>query len=206
MNSNWNKILCLSPHTDDGELGCGGTIAKLLKENKEVYYVGFAYPIGCPRGTLKSETREAMRVFGLPKDNLILLNYPTRHFPQHRQKILDEMVELNRKLKPDLIFLPSTYDTHQDHQVISQEGFRAFKKASILGYEEPWNNLNFSTEVFSVLSENDIQKKIKALACYKSQSARPFISADFVNSLAKTRGIQVGTQYAEAFMTLRILI
>jgi len=207
----FRKILILAPHTDDGELGCGGTIAKFIEEKKQVFYIAFSsaeksVPKGLPKDTPKKEVRKAIKVLGLKKENLILFNYEARNFLQYRQEILEDMVKLNQKIRPDLVLLPSTYDTHQDHQVISQEGFRAFKMVSLLGYELPWNNLTFSTEGFIILKEKDIQKKIKALSCYKSQSAKFYISGDFINSLAKTRGVQIGTQYAEAFEVIRWII
>jgi len=214
--NNFKKILVLAPHTDDGELGCGGAISKFIEEKKQVFYVAFSsaeksVPQGLPRDILKKEVKNAMKVLGLPAKNLILFTYEVRNFPLHRQEILEDMFKLNKKIKPDLVLLPSTYDTHQDHQVVSQEGFRAFKGVSILGFELPWNNLTFGSEGFIPLERNHILKKIKALKCYKSQLKRTVVgkirmSEDFVKSLAKTRGIQIGVKYAEAFEVIRWII
>ncbi len=126
-------ILVLAPHTDDGEFGCGGSIAKWIYEGKIVYYVAFSsaeksVPQGMPKDILKKEVRKAVSILNIPKDNLILLDYPVREFLVYRQQILEDMIRLRNDLNPDLVLLPSTADTHQDHQVISQEGFRAFKK------------------------------------------------------------------------------
>jgi LmbE family N-acetylglucosaminyl deacetylase len=211
MFNSFKKILVLAPHTDDGELGCGGAIAKFVERGKQVFYLAFSsaeksVPKGFPKDILEKEVRKAIKVLGLPEKNLILLNYGARDFPKYRQEILEDLVKLNKKIKPDLVFLPSTHDTHQDHQVISQEGFRAFKKVSLLGYELPWNNLTFVTEGFMVLKKKHLLKKIKALSCYKSQSGKFYMSGDFMKSLAKTRGVQLGTQYAEAFEVIRWVI
>jgi len=210
MINNFKKILVLAPHTGDGELGCGGTIAKLIEEKKQVFYVAFSsaeksVPKDLPKDILKKEVKKAMRILGLSERNLILFNYEVRNFPKYRQEILEDMIKLNEKIKPDLVLLPSTHDIHQDHQVVSQEGFRAFKsmKISILGYELPWNNLTFNTEAFAVLKEKHIRKKIRALSCYKSQSGRFYMSKDFMKSLAKIRGAQVNTRYAETFEVIR---
>ena len=134
------------------------------------------------------------------------MNYTVRDFPSHRQQILEDMVRLKKELNPDLVLLPSTDDTHQDHQTVSHEGFRAFKSLSIIGYEMPYNNLNFSTHLFVALGENNIGKKIESLDCYKSQSNRTYAKADFVTSLARVRGTQIGIQYAEAFEVIRWVI
>jgi len=164
MINNFKKILVLAPHTDDGELGCGGTIAKFIEEKKQVFYIAFSsaeksVPQGLPKDILKKEVRKATKILGLPSKNLILLNYEVREFPKYRQEILDELLKLNNEIKPNLILLPSTQDIHQDHQVILQEGRRAFKKTSLLGYELPWNNYTFGTEAFVVLKESQISKK-----------------------------------------------
>jgi LmbE family N-acetylglucosaminyl deacetylase len=159
-----------------------------------------------PKDILKKEVRKATSVLGIPPRNLILFDYPVREFPLHRQDILEELVRLEKDIKPELIFLPSPNDTHQDHLVIAHEGFRAFKRASLLGYEIPWNNLTFNTNAFVFLEDKDLQKKIDALKCYKSQLDRFYASEDSVRSLARTRGTQIGTTYAEVFEVIRWII
>jgi len=207
----FKKILILSPHTDDGELGCGGTIAKFIEFGCEVFYVAFSsaeksVPEGMPIDILKKEVKEATAVLGIPEKNLILFNFEVRNFSSVRQSILELMIKLKRDINPDIIFLPSTCDTHQDHRTISEEGFRAFKTITMIGYELPWNNLSFTTSCFITLEEKYLQKKIEALRCYKSQSFREYVSEEFIRSLAKTRGIQIGTKYAEAFEVIRCVI
>jgi len=207
----FSRILVLAPHTDDGEFGCGGAIVRFIEEKKEVFYVAFSaaeesVPPGIPKDILKSEVREATKILGIPSNNLILFNYRVRNFPAHRQEILENMVQLENKLKPEIVLLPSTLDTHQDHQVISQEGFRAFKKNSIIGYEIPWNNLTFTTNMFISLEKKYIRRKIEALKCYKSQSSRIYAGEEFIWNLAKVRGSQIGVEYAEVFEVIRWVI
>lgn len=212
MLHNFKKVLVLAPHTDDGEFGCGGTIAKLIKGKTQVFYVAFSsaeksIPRNLPKDTLKKELVCALKILDLPLKNLTLFSYEVRDFPQHRQAILESMVKLNKNLKPDLVLLPSTHDTHQDHQTINQEGFRAFKTCSMLGYEIPWNNLTFDTNSFVLLEPEHLEKKIQAIACYQSQSKRVGASSEFIKSLAITRGRQIGTNgYAEAFEIIRWII
>ena len=87
---------------------------------------------------------------------------------------MQDLIGLEKKIKPDLVFIPSLSDIHQDHQTISREGLRAFKFSSILGYEMPWNNLSFESNAFVFLKEDNILDKICALKEYKSQSERPY--------------------------------
>ena len=211
MRQELNSILVLAPHTDDGEFGCGGTIVKFIEKGSNVYYVAFStakrsLPNHLPKDTLEKEVRKAVDVLGIKKENLILFDYDVRTFPQFRQEILEDMIKLKFAIKPDIVFLPSTFDTHQDHNVVSQEGFRAFKNTSMLGYEIPWNNLKFTNNCFSFLKKRHISKKVDALKEYKSQLSRNYASEEFVRSLAKTRGVQAGKEFAEAFEVIRWLI
>lgn len=202
------RILVLAPHTDDGELGCGGTIARFIEEGRDVYYVAFStartsVTPDFPDNILETEVRAATEILGIPEENLILFDYPVRRFPEHRQSILENLIKLREEIKFDLIFVPSLNDIHQDHQVIAQEGLRAFKRHTILGYEEPWNNITFETRNFIPLEERHVEKKIEALRCYKSQMHRKYLDEAFIWSLARTRGTQIEGGYAEAFEVLR---
>ena len=97
-------------------------------------------------------------------------------------------------------------DINQDHSKIAEEGLRAFKNTTILGYELIWNNLHFDTTSFVKLDKKHIQAKSDALKEYKSQGIRDYMSEEFIFSLAKTRGVQIGTQYAESFEVIRLVI
>jgi len=205
------RVLILSPHTDDGEFSCGASVAKFIEQNVEVFYVAFSaaedsVPKEFPSDILRKEVMDAMSVFTIRESNVIILDYRVRTFPQYRQELLDDMIKIGNDINPDLIFLPSSTDTHQDHQTISNEGFRAFKRKTILGYELPWNNLDFRTSGFINVEERHLQTKIQALKCYKSQAFRNYTSEEFVKGLALTRGTQIGTRYAEAFEVIRLLI
>ena len=208
---NKERILILAPHTDDGEFGCGGSIARFIGEGKLLYYVAFStaeesVPEPWPKDILKTEVKEATKRLGIPQSQLIIFNFKVRELSYHRQEILEEMVKLKREICPNLVFLPSSSDVHQDHSTISIEGIRAFKNTSILGYEVPWNNIEFKTEAFIILAEEDISKKIHALDAYHSQKGRNYAIEEFIRSLARTRGVQIGSRYAEAFEVIRWVI
>ena len=206
-----STVLVLAPHTDDGEFGCGGTIARYVKQGVRVVYVAFSAAEQSvlphlPRDILRTEVRKATEALGVADQDCLVLDFEVRRFTELRQQILDKMIELNRCYQPDIVFLPSANDTHQDHQTIAQEGFRAFKRTTMLGYEVPWNNLDFRTSCFVELSEEQLNTKINAIAMYESQNHRDYASPEFVRSLALTRGVQIGTRYAEAFEVVRWVI
>jgi len=208
MTDDFNRILVLAPHTDDGEFGCGGSIARFIEEGKEVYYIAFStaedsVPDGFPKNILEIEVREATKILGINPNNLIIYKFQVRKLNYVRQEILEELVSLKSKINPDLVFIPSPNDLHQDHYTVAMEGMRAFKQVSILGYELPWNNITFHTQAFINLEEQHITKKIEALKAYKSQQNRYYANEDFIRSLAITRGTQISAKYAEAFEVIR---
>ena len=209
--NNINKILILAPHTDDGEFGCGASIAKFIREGKEVYYAAFSLAEESispqyPKNILEDEVKAATKELGIPEDHLLIYRYRVRHFAYHRQEILEDLVKLNSQIKPDLVFMPTLQDIHQDHSTIAEEGLRAFKKTTILCYELPWNNLNFTTSCFISFTEEDLKIKLTALDCYNSQKERSYASERFIRSLAITRGTQIGEELSEAFEVLRWVI
>lgn len=205
------NILILGPHTDDGEFGCGGTIAKFIEEKKNVYYATFScaeesVPKGLPKDILLKEVRASSKILGIKDDNLLIYRYPVRKFAHFRQEILDDLVKLNREIKPDLVLMPSDYDLHQDHYTIAMEGLRAFKFTSILGYEMPWNNIRFTTNSFVHLAKRHVNIKLESVKCYRSQTGRKYANEEFIKGLAKTRGVQIGVDFAEAFTVQRWII
>ena len=204
----FKKVLVLAPHTDDGELGAGGFIAKLIDEGSEVFYVAFStaaesVPEGFPNDILKTEVKAATKVLGIKEENLIIFDYQVRKLNYVRQEILEELIRLKRRIDFDLILIPSINDIHQDHSTIANEGIRAFKTKSIFSYELIWNNLSFNTQSYVKLEEKHVNKKIEALKEYKSQGFRDYLSEKFIRSLAISRGVQFGVEYAETFEVVR---
>jgi len=203
------KVLVISPHTDDGELGCGGAIAKFIEEGHEVTYAALScceksIPPPFPKDILSREVKAATGVLGISSP--ILYSFEVREFPRLRQEILDALIRLRNKIQPDIVFTPSRSDTHQDHKTTVEETMRAFKKCTLLGYEQPWNNITFNTLAFIPLTENQVQKKIDALSCYETQRNRTYLNPEFIRGLALTRGTPIEEKYAEAFEVIKWVI
>lgn len=208
---NKKKVLVLAPHTDDGEFGCGGTIAKFTKSGHEVFYVAFStceksLPAGSPEDILKRELMKATKVLGIKDDHVIILRYTVRDFPRYRQEILEDMVRFSLDISPSIVLIPSINDIHQDHHTIASEAMRAFKKTSILGYELQWNNYVFRNQVFIVLEEQHVEKKILATKCYESQKSKGYFNDDYIRGIMRAHGVQIGVKYAEVFETERWII
>lgn len=208
--NNPSRILVLAPHTDDGELGAGASLAGFAGKGSDVFYAAFSLcrkslPEGLAPDTLEKECRIATALLGIPAANLIFFDFEVRTFDNQRQEILEEIVTLNKSINPDLVFIPSSSDTHQDHQLIHTESLRAFKNCSVLGYELPWNHSHFRSTYFIPVAEKILEKKIMAVEAYRSQSHRNYMKADFIRSLAKVRGVQCGQEFAEAFEVYKMI-
>lgn len=204
------KILVLAPHTDDGELGCGGTIARLLEEKKEIYYIAFStcresVSKRFPNNILEKELLAATGILGIRQENVMVLDFPVREFATYRQKILDEMIRIGKEIEPSIILAPSKHDIHQDHHVIAEEAMRAFKKKTLFAYEVPWNNFTFNNQIYVKLQQRHIDRKVKAISCYESQKGRDYVSMDFTYGQARLHGVQIGQEYAEIFEAVRYI-
>jgi LmbE family N-acetylglucosaminyl deacetylase len=206
----WKRALVLAPHTDDGEFGCGGTMARLVEAGVEVRYVAFSIatkslPDGFPPDTLAREVRAATAEMGIPESLLTLHDLEVRTFPERRQDVLEILIGLWEEWPPDAVLMPSLRDIHQDHQVVAAEGLRAFKRTTVLGYEIPWNNFNFDHQAYVGLERRHVERKVAALACYESQQHRNYANPEYVWNLARTHGINVNREYAEVFEVYRVV-
>ena len=198
----YKKILALAPHTDDIELGCGGLLSK-YKDTAQIDVIGFTAAQSLSKGDPVKEFYKAMSFI---KANVKFLNYEPRVLFEQRQRILNFLWELNQKNKYDLVLCPCSYDNHQDHQAIYSECFRAFKSTTILGYELPWNNRTFRTDVFVPLTKKDLDLKYKMIDCYKTQGERAFMGKNYIYDIARTRGLQIGEEFAESYEAIRMIL
>ena len=207
------KILVLAPHTDDAELGCGGTIARFLEEGIEINIAAFStarasVPEGSDPDILRKEFIRSMEISGISDDHYFIYDYQVRKLNYSRQEVLEEMIKLRKNIQPDLVLIPSGNDLHQDHEVVHNEGLRAFKDNSIWGYELPWNHVTFNTEAFVTLEQKHIDKKWEMMSVYESQliKQRNYFTREFIEGLARVRGVQVKEDFAEAFEVIRLKV
>ena len=204
------NVLLLSPHTDDIELGAGGTLIKLLEDkNNSFCWVVFAMcedavPEGLPPDTLKKEFTSVADRLGVEK--LQLYNIPNTDFVHHRQEILSALDKTKKEFEPHLVIMPALSDPHQDHRTIAEEVQRVFKRdVSIIGYEIRRRKSGFNPQLFVRLTEKQIEEKWRILSLYKSQFIlkRNYFTKEFIFSWARMRGAQCDSPYAEAFEAVR---
>lgn len=203
-----NNVIILAPHPDDGEFGAGATINKLVEEGNNVFYFAFS---PCKISLAKSyndnilfkELFNAAKYLGIKKENIFTFDFPVREFYKYRQDILEELIKIKKTLNPDIVILPNSNDIHQDHQVMYNEGIRAFKHNKIIGYELPWNSFSFKNNFYVKIEERHLNAKWNAICQYKSQNHRFYKKKDFFIGLARLRGTQINYNFAETFELIR---
>lgn len=201
---NYKKVLALSPHTDDVELGAGATMARLAEDGAHIQTVAFS----APGDTLKSEMSTALFMlmgntpaFTPP----IILDFPRRQFPRNRQQILQWLWDYRAEFDPDLVLVPCSTDQHQDHQVIRAEAMRVFKNVTMFGYILHWNCQTIIENVLVPIQKRHLEAKINALNCYASQGDRRYFDPEFHRAEAYTRGLAVDSHLAESFELIHLV-
>lgn len=202
------RVLVIGAHTDDVELGAGGVISSLLHGRVEVSVAHLSDTrniYGDQAGNdLRREAEKAFSTLGGDKRKIHFGDFPTRHFTEHRQAILDYLVELKTKAAPHVVIGPSEFDSHQDHRVVAEEICRAFRGGTILAYDLFWNLRIQDTTVVAELKLEDVETKVRALAQYKSQATRAYMDPEVVRSQLRVRGSARGFTFAESFSPVQV--
>jgi N-acetylglucosamine malate deacetylase 1 len=154
---------------------------------------------------VKNEHLESMAVLGVPKEKIVLGPFTTRVFPAARQEILEYFLSLRRDFKPDLIFVHSKQDVHQDHLTMTDEALRAFRGITVLGFDVVRSSYGFFPHFLVEVSEEDVNKKIEALSCYETYRDRYYFNSELTRSIMVRHGALAERPFAEGFDILRIV-
>lgn len=201
----FKRVLVLGAHPDD-EMGCSGTIARLARAGASVHVVVFSRCSDLNGPELVEEWSNGLDALGVGREQAKIHDLPNRQLPDWRQEILVVLDSL-LLIGYDLILCPATFDSHQDHATVAEEARRAFKHSTVLGYELPVNAMmDTRLSAYTALSEVDMQAKQLHAAQFQSQKAKPYMNRDYINGLARVRGVQSGTTFAEAFEVIRWVI
>jgi LmbE family N-acetylglucosaminyl deacetylase len=205
MNFFGKRVLFLGAHPDDIELGCGALLHHIVKRT-EVLCVTLSDNQKNPDlQNVKNEHLESMTVLGVPKENITLGPFTTRVFPDARQEILEYFLSLRRDFKPDLIFVHSKQDVHQDHLTMTDEALRAFRGITVLGFDVVRSSYGFFPHFLVEVNEEDVNKKIEALSCYETYRDRYYFNRELTRSIVVRHGALAECQFAEGFDILRIV-
>ena len=203
------KLLCLGAHSDDIEIGCGGTILQLLscRANVHVTWVVFSSP-----GKRESEARASAALFlqQAQEQKVVVVNFRDGFFPYQGADIKVFFEELKKDLNPDLIFTHYRDDRHQDHRTISDLTWNTWRRHLILEYEIPKYDGDLGAPNFFVpLSSEICARKIKHICeVFQSESNKAWMTEDTFQALLRLRGVECAapSRYAEAFYSRKLVL
>ena len=203
------KLLCLGAHADDIEIGCGGTVLRLLEEDPdtEIFWVVLG-----AAGARKSEAENSARAFltGAKHHEIVTREYRDGYYPYIASEIKDFFEELKRRFTPDLVLTHYRDDRHQDHRLVSDLSWNTFRGALILEYEIPkWDGDLGIPNAFMPLTGAQLQRKIDILlAEFPSQRDKSWFDPETFRSMARLRGMEVAApdRYAEAFYARKVAL
>lgn len=205
MNFYGKRVLFIGAHPDDIELGCGALIHQIVRKT-DILCVTLSDNQKNPLLTnLVQEHYRSMSVLGVPREQVVLGPFTTRIFPDSRQEILEYFLKLRRDFAPDLIFVHSRADVHQDHNTITEEALRAFRGITVLGYDVVRSSYGFFPHFIVEVSEEDVNKKIEALAQYETYRDKYYFNRELTRSIMIRHGALGEVPFAEGFDILRIV-
>lgn len=199
------RVLFLGAHPDDIELGCGALLHQIARQT-EVLCVTLSDNQKNPDlKNIVNEHYEAMAVLGVPRERIVLGPFTTRVFHDARQEILEYFLRLRKEFAPDLIFVHSKQDVHQDHLTMTDEALRAFRGITVLGFDVVRSSYGFFPHFLVDVTEEDVNKKIEALSKYETYRDRYYFNSELTRSIMVRHGALAERPFAEGFDILRIV-
>jgi LmbE family N-acetylglucosaminyl deacetylase len=203
------QILCLGAHSDDIEIGCGGTILRLAEEYPQCK---FHWVVFSAEGERAAEAQHAASLFGGP-DRLQSSHFKTfsdGFMPFMGKEVKNAFEELKKSIAPDLIFTHNQHDAHQDHRLIAELTWNTFRDHFILEYEIPKYDGDMGRPtVFVTLETENYQRKVRnILDVFKTQHAKRWFREETFLSLMRLRGMECNAPsgYAEAFYCRKLVV
>jgi len=203
-----STVLLLGAHSDDIEIGCGGTVLKLVKTHPGL---NFYWVVLGSNGIRTTEAQKSANLFldGIVNKNIIVKNFRDGFFPHMGVEIKDFFEQLKRDVNPDLIFTHYRQDLHQDHRLTCELTWNTFRNHLILEYEIPKYDGDLGNpNLFVPLDETLCQRKIDFLFdSFHSQTDKHWFTSDTFRALMRIRGIESGSaeKWAEAYYCRKIL-
>ena len=203
------NVLCLGAHCDDIEIGCGGTILRLIQENPKL---NFYWVVFSSNPSRKHEAQAAARLFleSTVCPRVVIRSFRDSFFPYEGKAIKDFFESMRKRFQPDLIFTHYRNDLHQDHRVISELTWNTFRDQLILEYEIPKYDGDLGSPNFFVGLDQAIcdQKIHNITTSFRSQSSKQWFTEDTFRALLRIRGVESNAvgRYAEGFYCRKALV
>jgi len=202
------KILCLGAHADDIEIGCGGTILRLISEVAEAQFNWVVFSGDTKRAKEACQSANLFLKEACTKE-IIVQNFRESYFPFVGGEIKDFFEKLRKDFSPDIVFTHYRKDAHQDHRLLSDLAWNTFRDHIILEYEIPKYDGDLGNpNTYVCLDETVVQRKVKSICeIYQSQSQKQWFSEDTFRSIMRIRGVESNSpsKYAEAFYCRKIV-
>ncbi|HNC09196.1 MAG TPA: PIG-L family deacetylase, partial [Anaerolineales bacterium] len=190
---------------DDIEIGCGALIHNIVNKTELLCVTLSDNQKNPDLKKVKNEHLASMKVLGVPETKVVFGPFETRVFPDSRQDILEYFLKLRKEFKPDLIFTHSKQDVHQDHNTMTDEALRAFRGITVLGFDVVRSSYGFFPNFLVEVTEENVNKKIEALAQYATYQDRYYFNAELTRSIMVRHGALAERPFAEGFDILRIV-
>ena len=196
------RILALGAHPDDIEIGCGGTMLRLVAERREVEVLWVVFGATPERA---QEARASAGAFleGVATAKVVVRDYRDGFLPYSGAAVKDDFEALKREFAPDLVFTHYRDDRHQDHRLVSELTWNTWRDHLILEYEIPKYDGDFgSPNFFAALPAPTLDRKIGlVLRHFPSQAGKPWFTADLFRAVARIRGMESSAPggFAEGF-------
>ena len=203
-----HNILCLGAHADDIEIGCGGTVLKIIGEvpKSQFRWVVFS---GDEERAKEAQRSAALFLKETSRKKLQIQNKRESYFPFIGADIKDSFEELKKEFSPDLIFTHYSKDAHQDHSLLSDLTYNTFRDHLILEYEVPKYDGDIGNpNTYICLDKTIVQKKIDIIcSTYQTQSQKQWFDEETFRSILRIRGVEANSpsKYAEAFYCRRMV-
>ena len=199
------KVLFLGAHPDDVELGCGALLSNIAGKSEILCVTLSDNQMNPALAGLVEEHYSSMAILGIPKTAVKVEKFETRNFPRDRQQILEYLYELNGRFRPEMVFVHSRADIHQDHNVVTDEALRTFRGVSVLGFDVLRSSYGFFPHFLVEVSEEDVERKLNALSVYETYGDRYYFNPEIARSTLVRHGALAEKPYAEGFDILRIV-
>jgi LmbE family N-acetylglucosaminyl deacetylase len=200
------RILCLGAHCDDIEIGCGGTLLKVLEASPGAHVDWIVFSSNDVRGP-EARAGAAKFLEGAGSSNVVVESFRERYFP-YVPEIKEYFDGLGATLRPDIVFTHFRDDLHQDHALLAELALNTFRDHLILEYEIPkWDGDLGRPNVYFPISDDVARRKCELLdKCYPSQHGRDWWGEETFLALARLRGMECRSRYAEAFDCTKMII
>jgi LmbE family N-acetylglucosaminyl deacetylase len=203
------RVLCLGAHSDDIEIGCGGTVLRMIEQSKNIE---FYWLVLSSNSTRAREAERSANAFlsGVRSKTVVVKSFRDGFLPYLGPPVKECFEELKKIFTPDLIFTHCRHDFHQDHRLVCELTWNTFRDHFILEYEVPKYDADLRSPNFFVpLSETHARKKVKRLIRYFStQQKKQWFSEELFFGLMRLRASEAGSpaRYAEAFSCRKMLL